>query len=91
MVLRGYYVEELYSVWDVTKPRRVLRRKAFKPARRRTTDIHKVLLPEGKPVWTLCITDGARMVNGVARWGFWSGRGGYIPWQVYDPNATEEV
>lgn len=93
VILKGRYTEELYQVSIGAVPiqlRKMLRRKAFCPVFRRTTAIHKVLLEPGENVWTLCITDGARKRNGVARWGFWT-LNGYVPWQVYDPNATEEV
>ena len=90
VILKGRYTEGLFTVFDTEHPFEVLKRKAFRPVLRWTTDIHKVLLEPGETCWTLCITDGARKHNGVARWGFFTADG-YVPWQVYDPNATEEV
>lgn len=92
LILRGCYVEELYNTRNPSSPEKVLRRKAFRPVFRRTTAIHKVLLENDKAVWTLCITDGARQSPlGGNRWGFFPEPLKYVPWQVYDPNATEEV
>lgn len=95
VILKGEYVEELFHPFKVTSfgqvtlgEPRPLRRKAFKPVYRSRTQFHRVLVKE--PVWTLCLTSGAMLHNGSARWGFMT-HDGYVPWQQFDPDATEEL
>lgn len=96
LILKGGYTEHLYSYDGHVWPLRLQRRKCGSLAFRRATDIHKVRLIPGETAWTLCVTSGAKQTpEGEARWGFFTdlkdGGKGYIPWQVYDPNATEDI